>query len=472
MGGIFSTLSGYFTKSFIIGALFPVVLFLFLFSALVIAFFLQDIRLIKDLESLDAQWKVAGASLFVLVFAVLIYNLNLPILRLYEGYPWKDSFVGLLRTRHYKKMFDRALSRVEKLWALAYALNDATKNDATNCGDGHPAQTEILDVDGIATLKRVLDSTYEALKEEAGGIYEEYPSKGYDILPTRLGNVIRAFESYPFRQYKIEAITFWPRLTGTIESGYASAIDDAKTSFDFMLNCSALSSLSAMIALGVGLVHPIPFTSVALFSGWLAEVLSFALLGWLFYIWSISQAKGWGGLVKGAFDLYRWDLLKQLGHNRVPQTLEEERDLWDSISVQIIYGDSPRFVAAPYGIPTTEAHASPERVKLQVTRGVTASDDDRSMVVTVRARNPDPELEAEGVVISDTLPDGFMYKWDSAKLSWETIRSPEPPQAELAVEGVGPYRFGVGNLGGGQAVVLTYVAVNTNHKSGTLPQKR
>jgi hypothetical protein len=54
-------------------------------------------------------------------------------------------------------------------------------------------------------------------------------------------------------------------------------------------------------------------------------------------------------MVKSAFDLYRWDLLKQLGYERMPKTLAEEEKMWDTISTQMISGYSPTKPPPEYG---------------------------------------------------------------------------------------------------------------------------
>jgi len=69
---------------------------------------------------------------------------------------------------------------------------------------------------------------------------------------------------------------------------------------------------------------------------WIGTVVGFLLLSHLAYLGSISAASAWGAKVKGAFDLYRNDLLKQLGYDRLPSTLKEEKNLWDLISLRMI----------------------------------------------------------------------------------------------------------------------------------------
>jgi uncharacterized repeat protein (TIGR01451 family) len=225
-------------------------------------------------------------------------------------------------------------------------------------------------------------------------------------------------------------------------------MDDAKVSLDFMLNCSFLSGALALMILIVGLIYPAPLASPRLWTPWLIEVMIFAVLTYLFYLWAIPCAVAWGSTVKGAFDLYRWDLLKQLGYKRVPATMAEERSLWDDISLQMIYGDSPRIRWAEYALTPTYARGEPYTLDLTAARGVNLPDPSGVVKVTLQITNVSNKT-AKRVVVTDTLPDGLDYEWDSASVG----------AAKVAVVGANPYHFEVGDLDSGQAVTLTYRAI-------------
>ena len=162
------------------------------------------------------------------------------------------------------------------------------------------------------------------------------------MLPTRLGNAIRAFEAYPTDQYGIAAITIWPRLVAVIDKEYAGAIAEQKTSFDFMLNSSALAiTCAAMLAI-VGVTLPVPFASTGWLLLWTAQIAALIALSYWCYEGAIGRAVAWGQMIKGAFDLFRHDLLKKLGYTTMPTTMSEERRVWRVLSQQIIFGDAPR----------------------------------------------------------------------------------------------------------------------------------
>src|SRR5260370_26939718 len=132
----------------------------------------------------------------------------------------------------------------------------------------------------------------------------------------------------------MDSIEAWRRLVAVIPESYAVSVDDAKTTFDFMMNCSALSLLLAFSIVCVGLIFPASMVSTMAVLYWLSKVIAFVLVSYLFYRLSINRAGAWGSLVKGSFDLYRWELLNKLGYNQKPKSRQEERRLWAGLIEQ------------------------------------------------------------------------------------------------------------------------------------------
>jgi hypothetical protein len=178
-------------------------------------------------------------------------------------------------------------------------------------------------------------------------VTNEYPGAEL-VLPTRLGNVVRAFEEYPRAVYGISAISLWPRLIAVVDKDYKPVLDEAKASLDFMINASFLSGLLSASIFVAGLLVPERIHWVP----WLLQLSLAALAARLFYVASIGQAASWGAQVKSAFDLFRWDLLKKLGYERPGISPEAERELWKHVSQRMIYGNPPEGVPLmPYVRP-------------------------------------------------------------------------------------------------------------------------
>jgi hypothetical protein len=425
MTGVLASISGQFSKSLIMGTFFPVLLFVIFGYLLWLPLLPDDWALFSQFDSLDAQWRVLALLFVTLLLTGVLYNLNVPLVRLYEGYPWKDSWFGALKTRHYLARFETAASRVAGYRTLIYALRSGT-NDASTV------------------------SMVNKRWQEAFSARNALPARRDIVLPTRLGNVIRNFESYPSVQYEMDAVVLWPRLMSKIDKDFAIAIDDAKSSFEFLLNSSALSSLLALCILVTGLIFPTPLAIVDFFVPWVAEVVLFGLAAYVLYLVAIGRAHAWGEVVKAAFDLYRWDLLKQLGFTRTPTTLGDERELWHNITQQLLFGVSTRVQPAAYTLQSTSTRSEPVYVQVETTRGVSLPDASGAIAVTISITNIDVAHAATALTVTDKLPDGFEYEWDSARLLGGM---------RVTVVGANPYKFHLGQLERGASTLLTYRAV-------------
>lgn len=109
---------------------------------------------------------------------------------------------------------------------------------------------------------------------------------------------------------------------------YRETIADACAQFDFALNLVWLA-LFALIEYGI-LVRltdrmPMPILPLLL-----------VLAMWLAYEFAISGAAEWGETVKSVFDLYRNDLLIQMGIEP-PKTRDEEKVYWVKLSRSFLY---------------------------------------------------------------------------------------------------------------------------------------
>lgn len=294
--------------------------------------------------------------------------------------------------------------------------------------------------------------------EQKRRLENDYPKEIDWVLPTRLGNTIRNFETYANRQYGMRSITLWPRLIAKIDPSYAASIDSAKASFDFMLNSSALSVLLTLLLLLAGLGFPIRLAENVNLPFWIAQIVVFALLGYLFYDWSIGTANAWGNMVKGAFDLYRWELLKQMGYAQTPTNKTDERQLWEAIYFEMAFGDSthgPRIAYKDKPTPAaTFAQGDPATQPLTVSRGLSASVAADVYTVHLAISNPSSQ-PVNNIVLTDTVPAGFAYEWESATNNSQPV----------AVEGLNPYRFTIGTLAPGSKTTVTYQIVQYLEKA-------
>lgn len=489
MSGILSSISGYFSKSLILGSFLPVVLFIVLSAIFLVPMLPSDLPFLSSLASIDKEWKVVAVSFIAIVLSGLLYNLNIPILRAYEGYPWRDSWIGRKLTRRHAARFEAARYRIEAMRVVLRLMK--ALRDSLESGDGdkfRSQQTLVTQVlKNLKTLGRPLEGS--SFKEfDWSGMWKTFPGRDqlHDmkqqwldidtdldgkfsayriqirhsypadpglILPTRLGNVIRSFEYYSHSEYNIDSIELWPRLVAVIPESYAVSVDDAKTTFDFMMNCSALSLVLAFGIVFAGLIFPASIASNMTVFYWLMKATAFYLLWYLFYRLSINRAGAWGSLVKGSFDLYRWELLNKLGYQQKPKSRQDERVLWGEISRQMIYGDRFDKKTLDYADDQPPGYpilcSVPGKAQLEVSKGIKSHPGSPVVSFSLQVRNRSDSLAEADITITDKLPDDFDYEWGTARVN----------NAVIPVTGTNPYTFGIGNLLSGSDALLTYRAV-------------
>jgi hypothetical protein len=424
MSDFLSKISGQIAGSIILGAMFPVVLFVTAMALLVLPITPYSQALTTVVAVLKVWEDKASAALVisvvVLVLSVVLYMLNIPIIRLYEGYPWKQSWIGGKLQQREQKRFDDAT----ELRAIIRQLRREIRMNKL------PVDDEGL-IDAQQALARMLN--------------DEYPASAGMVLPTRLGNVIRSFETYSLHQYGLPAIAVWPRLVGVMPPTYAQGLDGAQTSFNFMLNCSFLSIiLSALLTLcGLRWAHPFePASSRA----WIFWAVVFIGSWRLFYYGAIDRASEWGAQVKTALDLYRGTLLTQLGYDLKPETPDEERRIWRAINYKFSFPDDRSYPELPYKRPATALLVTPDSVVVSFSRTVWMSDDE-TLRVKIVIVNDDPEkYDASEVILRDDVSTGQTYIRDSCAVDG-IARSP----MEL-----NPIRICIGKLDANESCTVTY----------------
>jgi hypothetical protein len=472
MTSILSSISGFFSKALMLGAFLPAVIYIVVGILVVGPLLPAGPGVLKTLEAFDTQWKVLAVFFITVVMSGLLYNLNILLIRVYEGYPWREWWIGRARARRYQAEFTALTVREGRLATLIRLL-DPDSLAGLPCPPDASVVLEELNrlaprlqlidpADAVCAAGEVDSDVWQKIYSRLLGewnfvkrrLNSEFPGRASLILPTRLGNVIRSFEYYPDREYGMDAITLWPRLVASIDKDYAVSVDDAKTSFDFMLNASFLSALTSLVILLAGLTNPGALVADVGLLLWAVEIVFFVLLSYCFYRLSMPRAAAWGGMVKGAFDLYRNKLLSSLGYTRTPGTRKEERELWDGISLQMLLGNSsagPRAQdyspPSPPSPPPVSACGSPSDVPLELTRGFRPGWKEREESVFVRVRNVDPHGRlATQVVLTEALPPGHSFNWGSALVE----------NQEIPVTGTNPYCFSLGDIKAGESKELTY----------------
>lgn len=177
-----------------------------------------------------------------------------------------------------------------------------------------------------------------------------FPNSPEKVLPTRLGNTIRAWEDHARKRWSLETVVVWPRINTFLSEQESKLHADAETDVAFFLNSAlALTVAGGVMILDAAIEHPHPL--------WLAwiYVLPF-VLAYLFYRAAVEAAQRWGSFIRASIDLHRTDLYQRLGV-RIPSTARQTKDVGVAINRLLLYGDvlpdsvraepSPRGAAGP-----------------------------------------------------------------------------------------------------------------------------
>jgi hypothetical protein len=312
-----STLPKLADKAFILGFFLPGILFVASLSALFLDFpWVNDAFTIasntKDLA------KLAFLILGVWVLAILMLLVNRLQYQVLEGYYWPLSHMKWLKARQVRS-FEALKSRVDTLRAQRTAS---------------PLKFSAQQEDELETLG------YQLRKA--------FPSDKQSLLPTRFGNAIRAFEEYSNNVYGADSVTLWPHMVSVVPKEFSSAVEDARSQVNCLINITYFSVVVGLVAVSrllwnFGLSVDVSNIEVQLDKFLVTTNLYFtiaaviaAFLTWLSYVLAIDRAYAWGDLVKAAFDCYLPLLAKQLGY-ALPETADDRYNFWIAVCQMINY---------------------------------------------------------------------------------------------------------------------------------------
>lgn len=296
---MFSDLAKIFSRDFLVGFFLPSMIFIAANALMFILFDPLPIPVtVQSLKQVESVWLVSGTVFIAWLLAILLLSANRALVRWLEGY---DILEKTPLKWLQEKRFDDLIAKIGSV-QQKYIQEQAR---------GHVSRETRREYQRLLMMRRT-----------------HFPSEREYLLPTRLGNVIRAFETYSKEMYGLDAIPGWTRIIAVVPKDYRETIADARAQFDFALNLVWLS-LIALIEYGTlaWLTGRAPMPIIPL-------LLVFAT--WLSYEFAISGAAEWGETVKTVFDLYRNDLLKQMGFDP-PKNRDEERDYWAKISRSFLY---------------------------------------------------------------------------------------------------------------------------------------
>lgn len=298
---IMQELKNYFGRDFLLGVFLPV---LILVGTSLALYF----EITQGLVSVLAGWEklsflsqvlsVLGGLVVVLVLSYLLFNFQYSITRLYEGY-WP-------RTRLFNRIRNWRMNYRKRRWQY---LKDMRQLDSTP----------------IEEKNRIVMEQFTFYPPQI------HPN---EVMPTRIGSILRNSELYAYDHYGIDSVIIWTRLRPLLPDEIVTPLAESKTARDFMLLLGTFSAAFTLIWCPV----------LAIFtSRW--DLFLLCAFGWLFagicYQNAVESALAYGEQVKAAFDLHRNDLLTAL-HRPIPSNTDEEREEWKRLSLFFKWSIPPK----------------------------------------------------------------------------------------------------------------------------------
>jgi hypothetical protein len=262
---------------------------------------------VSSLEPKDALLTAAGA----LMLGLLLHPLQFALVRLYEGY-WGATRVAVeaaaRRTMHHHK--------------TSLRLDDMAGQATADLRNEH----EPLDRYRLLTSQR-----------ETQRLIESYPVDPANLMPTRLGNVLRRYETAVGRQYGLTASRVIPPLALVAPPAHARYLDDQRGLLDLTVRLSATAFLASATAVVFLWRHGLWLLLAAVAYGF----------GYLFYRGSIVVAHHYGTALANLIDLDRFALYERL-HVRAPDNTAEERTANETLLALLRFeADSIDYVHPP-----------------------------------------------------------------------------------------------------------------------------
>ena len=119
-------------------------------------------------------------------------------------------------------------------------------------------------------------------------------------FPTRLGNLLASFETYPTVKYGLDGVFFWARLWVAIDKDLREELDSAQALVDGAIYASASLAGAASVALVNAIVAPQENKWF-----WLAAVAGALPLSRLCYLAALPRYVQYGELFAATFDQHR-----------------------------------------------------------------------------------------------------------------------------------------------------------------------
>ena len=237
----------------------------------------------------DAVVLIATSLLIVLLLGSLANAVSIPVIRVLEGY-W-PSWLGPV-ARPLARRQARRVRRLDKEFqrTSAVSLSDVRGRSAWNSTRAEDAMAR-------------------------------YPVEEHLLLPTRLGNTLRASELRPYFKYGLDPVRCWFQLWLVLPESTRNEISAARARLD-----AAAVAFTFSVAVAVWAVW-----------AWWALPLALAAAAICYRVYAVPAAAAYGDLIEAACDVHRPALYAALRLG-LPESPSADRELGTFVNAYLQRG--------------------------------------------------------------------------------------------------------------------------------------
>lgn len=206
------------------------------------------------------------------------------------------------------------------VWLFAVLLESQTRT-ITQCFEGYWPDSFLKTAREERYKKRLRELRTSGRMPE---VYWRFPLSVNAVMPTRLGNILRASEAYPQHRYGAPALYVWSRLYPLLPEGLVTLIGDSRAALEFLL---VLAALAVTFAVGSAIYLLAVAAPIALY---VACVLGGSAIAALAYRASLVTARTYAEYVRVAYDLHRFKVLEAM-NLPLPADANAERTTWQEV---------------------------------------------------------------------------------------------------------------------------------------------
>lgn len=290
-------------------------------------------------ESGSLNWAKAGSTfthignlalltLVSIAIGVAVHPIQFALVQFFEGYWGTGRWAQRARTvriLHHRDRYRSLLFGPSSVASTAIRqADDAARQAATKANKAKTRKKAREPKAGEPTrLRPEIRASYRSIADESRRLADGYPEANVvgnhaeydDIMPTRLGNVLRKYERQAGSQYGLDAVSVIQQISFVAPAGRLAFVGDQRQLLDLSVRMSATSIVATFVAI----------TALWRHGPWLLLALVPYGVAYLSYRGAVVVAHEYGSAVAAMIDLDRFALYDSLRLPRPKNTAAERR---------------------------------------------------------------------------------------------------------------------------------------------------